>query len=328
MDLCVLSCGGTIASEPDDDGAAPAKDGAELLAAVPGLADVADVTVEDVASLPGFDMDPDTVAAVGRRVRAADADGVPASEGSSAVRRPVDGVVVTQGTDTMCETAYYLDLVLSPSVPVVVTGAQRRLDEPSSDAPANLLAAASAAVHDRVGGGTYVAFDDELHAARHAEKAHSRKLSTVASPGPGPVAERARDGWRFHREPRSESADVDALETDADVPVVTSGLGAPGDNVTRHVAAGADGVVVAGTGLGNVTASLGEAIRDVDVPVVVASRCHAGGTGAVYGTPGGAVTLASAGALPADTLSPAKARVKLLLALAAPGAAAECFGDW
>jgi L-asparaginase len=331
MDLRVLSCGGTIASEPGDDGAAPAKEGAELLAAVPGLADVADVTVEDVASLPGFDMDPDTVAAVGRRVRAADADGVSASDasgGASTSRRGVDGVVVTQGTDTMCETAYYLDLALSPDVPVVVTGAQRRLDEPSSDAPANLLAAATAASHDRVGGGAYVAFDDELHGARHAVKAHSRALSTVASPGPGPVGERTRDGWRFHREPRGESGDVDALETAADVPVVTSGLGVPGEHLDRHVAAGADGVVLAGTGLGTATASRAAAVRDVDVPVVVASRCHAGGTGAVYGTPGGAVTLASAGALPAGTLSPPKARVKLVLALAAPGAAADHFDAW
>ena len=72
MDLLVSSHGGTIASEPDGDGAAPAKDGTKLLAAVPELGDVAAVTVEDVESLPGFDMDPDTVAAVGRRMRAAD----------------------------------------------------------------------------------------------------------------------------------------------------------------------------------------------------------------------------------------------------------------
>jgi len=313
MDVRVLSCGGTIASEPAEDGAAPAKAGAELLAAVPGLADHADPTVEDVASLPGFDMDPDTVAAVGRRARAAAADGEP--------------VVVTQGTDTMCETAYYLDLALDLSVPVVVTGAQRRLDEPGSDAPPNLLAAVTAATHDRVEGGVYVAFDDELHAARHAVKAHSRKLSTVASPGPGPVGERTRDGWRFHREPRSEAAELGVLETAATVPVVTSGLGVPGEALRRQVEAGVDGVVLAGTGLGNATAGLGEAVADLagTVPIVAASRCHAGGTGAVYGTPGGGATLQSAGAIPAGPLSPPKARVKLLLALAAPDPVAGAF---
>lgn len=302
MDVRVLNCGGTIASEPADGGAAPAKAGEELLAAVPELADHAALSVEDVASMPGFDMDADTVAEVGRRARAA-ADAV-------------GGIVVTQGTDTMCETAYYLDLALDLDVPVVVTGAQRRLDEPSSDAPANLLAAVSAAIHERVGSGVFVAFDDELHAARHAVKAHSRKLSTVASPGPGSVAERTRDGWVFHREPASESRDVGVLETDAHAPIVTSGLGVPGGDLERHVEAGADGVVLAGTGLGNATGSLGEAVSICPVPVVVGSRCHAGGTGAVYGTPGGGATLQSAGALPAGSLSPPKARVKLLLALA------------
>lgn len=303
MDVRVLSCGGTIASEPGDGGAAPAKAGEELLAAVPELAEYGDLAVEDVASLPGFDMDRETVAEVGRRARAAAADG--------------DPVVVTQGTDTMCETAYFLDLALGLDVPVVVTGAQRRLDEPSSDAPANLLAAVSAATHERVDDGVFVAFDDQLHAARHAVKAHSRALSTVASAGPGPVAERTRDGWVIHRPPRSESDPIGVLETDAQVPIVTSGLGVPGGHLERHVAARADGVVLAGTGLGNATASLGEAVRECPVPVVVASRCHAGGTGAVYGTPGGGATLQSAGALQAGSLSPPKARVKLLLALAA-----------
>lgn len=312
MDVRVLSCGGTIASEPGDGGATPAKTGEELLATVPELAEQAALTVEDVASLPGFDMDPDTVAEVGRRARSA--------------AGAVGGVVVTQGTDTMCETAYYLDLALDLDVPVVVTGAQRRLDEPSSDAPANLLAAVSAAVDERVERGVYVAFDDELHAARHAVKAHSRTLSTVASPGPGPVAERTRDGWVFHREPGSESGGIGVLETDAHAPVVTSGLGVPGGDLERHVEAGADGVVLAGTGLGNATASLGEAVRTCPVPVVVASRCHAGGTGAVYGTPGGGATLQSAGALQAGSLSPPKARVKLLLALAAGEPARTFFG--
>lgn len=315
MHVTVLSCGGTIASEPDDDGAAPGKAGEELLEAVPALADLADLDVEDVASLPGFDMDPATVATVGRRARAESDAGA-------------DGVVVTQGTDTMCETAYQLDLALSLPVPVVVTGAQRRLDEPSSDAPANLLAAVSAATHDRVDDGVFVAFDDELHAARHAVKAHSRKPSAVASPGPGPVAERTRDGWLFHREPRSESADVGVLEPDADVPVVASGLGVPGEHLSRHLDAGADGVVLAATGLGNVTASLAGAVRSADVPVVVASRCHAGGTGAVYGTGGGGVTLRSEGVLAAGSLSPPKARVKLLLALAAPDPVATWFDGW
>ena len=297
----VLACGGTIASTPGDDGAAPTLTGDELIATVPGLESLATITVEEVARTPGFDVARSTVAEVGRLAEAATAD----------------AVVVTHGTDTIEETAYHLDLALSVPTPIVVTGSQRRLDEPSSDAPANLLAAVRAATDDRLrnAGGVYVAFNDELHAARDVTKAHTSALETFESPGKGPVATLTRETIRFHREPGSRSASIPALESTAYVPVVSTGQGVDATTFSAVVDAGADGVVVAGTGLGNVTASLGEAIVGVadEVPVVVTSRCHAGAVEAVYGTPGGAVTLRRAGVIDGDDLPAWKARVKLAL---------------
>ncbi|WP_129113202.1 asparaginase [Halegenticoccus tardaugens] len=312
----VLSCGGTIASEPDDAGAAPAKSGRELVDAVPALSAHADLRVEEIASRPGFDMDVETVARVAEAAAtAADADADDRPDGTGGA----DGIVITQGTDTIAEVAYALDLAPAIPVPIVVTGAQRRFDEPGSDAPANLLAAVRAATDERFAAGVYVAFDDELHAARDAVKAHTNALGAFESPGKGPVATFTRGGVRVHREPRSYSDDVPAIGSGVTVPVVHSGLGVDGGRLEREVDAGADGVIVEGTGLGNVTGDLGDAIAAAAerVPVVVASRCHAGPTEPVYGTRGGGVTLRDHGALFADDLPAAKARVKLLLALSA-----------
>jgi L-asparaginase len=319
--VCVLSCGGTIASEPTDAGAEPAKSGDELVAAVPELADHADVSAVEVASHPGFDMQFSAVAGVAAAVH----EGIDAG---------VDGFVVTHGTDTLADTAYALWLTLDPERlgdrPVVVTGAQRRFDEPSSDAPANLTTAVRAAAGEAVASGVYVAFDDELHAARDVVKTHTNKLDTFQSPAKGPVASFTRADARVHRRPPAErdGPDADAgrlpvsalsAAPDTTVAVVHSGLGVGADAVERALAADVDGIVVEGTGLGNVTGALGDALREAveSVPVVVASRCHAGPTEPVYGTPGGAVTLRAHGVHFAGGLSTAKARVKLQLALAA-----------
>ncbi|WP_276301083.1 asparaginase [Halorussus lipolyticus] len=308
----VIATGGTIASTPDEEGASPSLDGADLLESVPDLSAHADLSVESVSQLPGFDMDFETMAEVAERA-------------SEAAESGGDAIVVTHGTDTMAETAYFLDLTCSLSVPVVVTGAQRRLDEPSSDAPANLLTAVRAGTHSRVDEGVFLAFDDELHAGRDVRKTHSHKLSAFSSPNDGPVATVTRDGLRFHREPESESVylpvegeDAPVEAPDARVEMVVSAAGVDGAQVERAVEANADGLVIAGTGLGNTTGELGETVRDAiesGVPIVLTSRCGAGSTGAVYGTAGGGKTLQDRGAIPGGDLAPWKARVKLALAL-------------
>lgn len=308
----VVSCGGTIASEPAEGGAAPAKTGADLVEAVPRLSDHAEVTAETVGDPPGFDVDFETVAAAGDAAR-------------RAVESGADGVVLTHGTDTLADTAFALDCGLDLDAPVVVTGAQRRFDEVSSDAPANLLAAVRVAGDDRFASGVHVAFDEVVHAARDVVKGHTSALSTFESPDSGPVASLTRERVRLHREPRRRSPALPWLSGEArgphqdavDVPVVHSGTGVGAAPFERALAGDVDGVVVEGTGLGNVTGALGDAIAAAPVPVVVASRCHAGHTEQVYGTAGGGVTLREHGALFAGDLPAAKARVTLVLALAA-----------
>lgn len=307
--ICVLACGGTIASTGGNDGAAPEKSGAELVEAVPELASIADTTVQEVASRPGFDMDEATVVELGRTVRESVAD-------------DAAGVVVTHGTDTMEESAYYLDLALDVDVPVIFTGAQRRSDEIGFDGYANLLSAVRAVTDERFreAGGVYLAFDDEIHVARDVTKTHMSSLGTFKSPDKGPVASVTREGLRFACEPGSRSVTFPSLETDADVAMVKTGLGVGAGQLEGALEAGVDGIVIEGTGLGNVTTPLGNAVHDAidsGIPVVVSSRCQAGHVAAVYGTEGGGHTLREHGAISAGDLPAHKARIKLMLALAA-----------
>jgi L-asparaginase len=307
--VAVIGTGGTIASTGGEDGATPTLSGSELVSAVPPVAEYADLEVEEVAQRPSFDMDLETVAAVGDTIRE--------------VADDVDGVVVTHGTDTMEESAYFLDLTLDVDVPVVFTGAQRPADELSADGPANLLAAVRAASHETLqeAGGVYLAFDEELHAARDVTKTHTRKLNAFGSPNTGPVAEFTREDVRFHREPGGHSGTfaVDTAPPTTSVPIVTSHIGADSGGIERAIDRGVDGVILEATGVGNTTTAVGDAVEtaiDAGVPVVVASRCAAGPVAPVYGTPGGGQTLRNHGAIFAGDLPAQKARLKLLVALA------------
>ncbi|MBP1987193.1 asparaginase [Halolamina salifodinae] len=312
MHVTVLSTGGTIASTGGDS-KTPTKAGEELLDAVPGLSELASFSVDRVASVSGFDVTWERAAALRAATERAAAES--------------DGIVVTHGTDTMAESAYLLDLTTDLDVPVAFTGAQRPFDQVGTDGPPNLLSAVRTVSHERVDDGTYLVFDDEVHAAWDVVKRHTSALSTFDSPERGPVGEFTPAGFRLFRETRSYSGsapDVDEIE--AEVPVLTSGLGVGGDALCRVVDLDdgpfVDGVVVAGTGLGNTTGALCGAIEEVrkaGIPVVIASRCHEGATAPLYGGDGGGTTLEEFGVLWAGDLPAWKARIKLAVALAREG---------
>ena len=310
--ITVLSTGGTIASTPAEDGATPSKSGVDLITAVPELESYADIEAAEVVQTPSFDMDIESLTALAEQTRTAVGEGA-------------DGIVITHGTDTMEESAYYLDLVLDLTEPVVFTGAQRRSDETSPDGPSNLLTAVRAASHKRFRGpgGVYIAFDEELHAARDVIKGHTSDLSAFMSPDKCPVARFTREDVRVHREPRSRSDSVGVTTTSADVPMVKTGIGVGARQLNDALEAGVDGIVVEGTGLGNTTSPLGDAVDEAleaNVPVVITSRCQGGVVAPVYGTPGGGATLRSHGIIDGGDLSAHKARLKLMLLIEEFGA--------
>ncbi|WP_408960481.1 asparaginase [Natrinema sp. 74] len=310
MNVTLLSTGGTIASTATDTGATPTQTGAELLKTVPELETYATLSVESVAQIPSYEMDARTLETIADRVGELDADPT------------VDVVVITHGTDTMEETAYYLDVTVRPETSVILTGAQRRPDEVSSDGPSNLLTAVRAGVAfaDRGAGGTFVAFNETLHSARTVTKAHTSALEAFCSRNTGPVATVDRNGVAIHRPPRSETRPIETTSLAATVFTIKSGSAVTGDLLEAALERDADGIVIEGTGLGNATAGIADAVRDAidaNIPVVVTSRCLEGRVTPVYGGDGGGERLRKYGAIFADDLSAQQARLRLTLALEA-----------
>jgi len=309
----IVSTGGTIASTADEGGdATPTLSGDDLVARVPELADVAAVAAvetEEFASVPSPHLTVDRLWALTERVRALDAD--PA----------VDGVVVTHGTDTLEESAYFVDLCYDGETPVVFTGAMRNPSLVSPDGPANLLASVRTAATDRAGTtGVLVVLDDRVHAAREATKAHASALDTFRAPEFGPLAVVEEDRVTWRRRP------VDPDPTfDPDPDALTNDVAALWVTVDAHerqvrAAADADAVCLAATGSGGHPKRLVPALRDLreaGVPLVATTRCPEGRLGRqTYGFTGSHATLRDLDAYFSD-LNLQKTRVRTIVALAA-----------
>lgn len=301
--VTVETLGGTIAMtrEPEAKGATPSLTGAKLIAAVPGLETAANITVEDFRQLPGASLTPADIVALVERISKAEAD-------------DVHGIVVTQGTDSLEETAFLADLYYRGDHPVVFTGAMRNASLPGADGPANILAAVQTAASDQARGlGVLVVLGDEIHAARHVRKMHTTSITAFASPDTGPIGHVVEGTPHIHnRVPRRPEVPSPTNEH-ARVEVVTTSLGSDGvilDALKDTV----QGLVIAAFGVGHVPASWCDRLEALatTMPVVLASRI---GTGSVlastYAFAGSESDLLARGLISAGTLDPFKARLLL-----------------
>jgi L-asparaginase len=296
--------------DPRTGAALPALSGRQIVARVPGLRREARLRLEDLARRPGPHVTPAWMWRLKRRVELVLAD--PA----------VDGVVVTHGTDTLEETAYLLDLTVASPKPVVLCGAMRTFSDPGWDGPANLTAAVRTAVHPGAASrGALVVVGEEIHAASRVRKWHTQRLDAFRS-GLGPVGALDRGRVRFHGPPaRGPILRPRRLVTSVDLHVFAAGSDAR--PLHASLARGARGLVLEGTGAGNVPPAVVPGIRAAlraRVPVVVVSRCAEGRVAPLYGFEGGGQRLAAMGAILGGDLGGPKARIKLMVAL---GAAAD-----
>jgi L-asparaginase len=281
---------------------------------VPGLDQVADVTATSVQTLPGIELTFRHVVDLAETIDRALAGGL-------------DGAVVTQGTDTLEETSFLLDLLVGDQS-VVTTAAMRQADAVGADGPANLLAAVQVAASGLTrGAGVVIVMGDEVHAAAFCRKAHtSRPAGFVSDLGP--------IGWVTEGEPRILLAPRERFRLperpsgDARVALVGTGLGDDGEVLRNLRPDRFDGLVVDAAGGGHVPHRVAEQIRGLaeTMPVAIASRTRAGLTlTGTYGYPGGEIDLLERGAIMAGWLDAPKARV-LMTALLAGGASRARIG--
>jgi L-asparaginase len=311
--VVVLSTGGTIASvyDPERGGFAPALSGEDLVAAVPGITDLAHLEVEQISNIASTDMTPALWLAISRR------------SDVLLARADVAGVIVTHGTDTLEETAFFLDLTVTSDKPVILVGAQRAASDPDSDGPRNLGDAVRVAVSPAaVGMGTLVVMNGEINAAREVTKTHTMRVETFRSLEYGRLGTIDPDGVRFYRAPlRRQSIPVPPDGELGRVEIVSTYAGADGRLLRGLMAQGGmDGLIVEAAGVGNLAGALFDAIaevREAGIPVVVSTRVTTGRTLPLYAGKGSGVSLGEIGCIFADNLSPQKARVMLLAALAA-----------
>lgn len=302
----MIGLGGTIAMTGTP--ARPARSAEELVAAVPGLSEMAEVTVEQLANVPGAHLE---LAAMASAVAAA----------AAAVDDGAAGAVILQGTDTIEETADLAALVWDREGPLVVTGAMRPGGAAGVDGPGNMLdAVALAACPEARGAGAVVVFDGLVHDGAQAIKAHTWRTGAFWSPSPlGEVREGVPHLQPRHRRRVATPEDAGAAALDAYVPVVTAAAGMDSRPMDALREQGADAIVVLALGAGHVPAAM---LPGVDralaagLPLAVCARPPFGGTlERTYGFEGSETDLAERGALLAGQASPWKARIRLTLAL-------------
>src|SRR5438105_2131795 len=316
----LIATGGTIAMkiDPVKKAPVPAISGEDLVATVPEIAQVARVEVENLSNVPSAYMDPDRWVQLQRSV-------------TQALARPeVAGVIVSHGTDTLEETAWFLDLTVDSQKPIVLIGAQRNASERDFDGPRNLSNAARICVDPGARGkGAMIALNNDINGAREAVKTHTSDVATFKSGGLGFLGVADYDRIVWYRAPlRRQHLPLRIGEGQhlPRVDIVAMYGGADGALVRAAVAAGAKGLVIQALGWGNMNIPLFEAVKEAiakGIPVVISTRVWNGRVLPNYGFEGGGKTLQQAGALFGDNLPPQKARILLLLALQTTSKAAE-----
>lgn len=308
--VLVLATGGTIASRPG----ATQLQGTELVEAVPEISRYARLTVEQFSNVGSSALTPDHWLRLARRVNEA-----------FAADPALAGVVVTHGTDSMEETAYFLHLTVRDARPVVLAGSMRSANAVSADGPANLLAAVRTAVEPAARGkGVLLVLNDWIHSARDAQKTDSNRVDAFRSEW-GPLGVVDADGVFFQRQILTRHTteaefDLSGVEALPEVAVVTDFAGHDGSGLSAW-SGRVRGMVLEAFGGGRTSPGATRAAVELaatGAPVVVASRVPEGRVMLRNVSPaggGGSVPMNQAGLVAARDLPAHKARVLLMLAL-------------
>lgn len=275
--VAVLATGGTIAGQADTRAANAYNAGAvsaqQLVQAVPGIEKLAHLSTEQIASIGSQDMNDKVWFALARRIQ------------EIFDRNEADAVVITHGTDTLEETAFFLDNVLRTDKPVVVVGSMRPSTAISADGPSNLYEAVEVAANNRSRGhGVMVVLNDKIQAARWTTKTNSTSVETFVSPTTGPIGYVDPASVRFVTPPESRTGTRYALPSGDQLPrveIIYAHSNMDGLQIDNAVANGAKGIVLAGVGDGNTSKAALDALERAAQKGVVVVRSTRVGSGFV-----------------------------------------------
>lgn len=304
--LAVAALGGTVSMQAGSagEGVIPTVSGETLLACVPELSLLAEVTIETLGLLPSASLDFEFLLSV-------------LSWANFQIKQGAAGVVIIQGTDTLEETATFFDYVWDHDAPLVLTGAMRSAGQAGAEGPANLLDACRVALaaHSRRRG-VQVVMNGQIHPASAVRKTDSLALQAFSSPIVGPAGLLVEDSVRYLRPPSPRNVLPLPLETTQKIALLEASLSADSLLLDSILSLGYDGLVIAGFGAGHVSNDWAEKIETIarEIPVIIATRTGSGSTArSTYGFTGGEIDLTRRGALMAGFLCPRKARILLWL---------------
>ena len=282
-------------------GVVPVSDFAQFLSQFPQLNNVANVEVMDYLNVPSPYMTPNMMFELARIIDLKIMD--------------FDGVVITHGTDSLEESAYLCDLVLTTRKPVVFTAAMRSGSDLGLDGPRNIIGSVRVASHhDSIDKGVLVVMNDEIHTARDVVKSDTGKVDSFVSPGYGPIGNVDPDMVVYHRSALyRENVWTDRLETNIDLIKAVAGM--DGRHIRSSIEKGARAIVIEAFGRGNLPKDIIpdlEAVVKANILLVIASRTYTGRVLPEYGYDGGGKHLADIGAILAGDLKGVKVRLKLM----------------
>ncbi len=306
--IAIIFNGGTISMKIDEKikAAVPSLSADEIMSMIPGVEDYAEIEAYTFSSMPSPHMTLETMLKLSKFTT------------ELVERDDIDGVVITHGTDTLEETAYLLDLTVKTKKPVVVTGAMRSGSELGYDGPFNLATSICTAISDEaVGRGVLVCFNGELNSASEVTKANSMALNAFRTPNFGPIGIVDNDNVIFYRDANHlEKYDVSKIEKQ--VALIKCVVDMDSSYIDYLIEKGYGGIVIEALGRGNVPPKMVEGIKkaiELEIPVIVVSRCFEGRVFESYGYEGGGKQLKNLGVIFGDTLPGQKARIKLILAI-------------
>lgn len=305
--ILLIHTGGTIAmSENKETGSVTPAAEHPLNHSIKDLKKFATITEKTYLNIPSPHMTPERMLSLASFIK------------KMLAEASFDGVVLTHGTDTLEETAYFLDMVMGIEQPVIVTGSMRSSNEPGYDGPHNLISAVKTAVDSEAKGkGVLVVFNDEIHTAKNVTKTHTSNIATFQSPQFGPIGIVTKRGVFFHHYLKFHDY-YPITQLTKKTTLLKAYAGMEPDLIQAVMTTGYDGLVIEALGQGNLPPALVPELKHLIekcIPVVIVSRCFNGIVQETYGYDGGGKQLKELGVIFSNGLNGQKARLKLMIAL-------------